>query len=195
MRFVRPFEALTLDDIAEVGGKNASFGEMIGALAPLGVRVPGGFALSADAYRALLDAPGVRDAVRSALHGLDVRDMDSLRETGARCRRALREAPWPAELVGELEEAYEALSRRYGQEAADVAVRSSATAEDLPTASFAGQQESYLNVHGVPQLVDACKRCFASLFTDRAIAYRAERGFDHEKVYLSVGVQKMVRSD
>jgi pyruvate,water dikinase len=195
MRFVRPFEGLTLDDIAEVGGKNASFGEMIGALAPLGVRVPGGFALSAHAYRALLDAPGVRDAVRSALHRLDVRDMDSLRETGARCRRALRDAPWPADLLRELEEAYGALSRRYGQEAADVAVRSSATAEDLPTASFAGQQETYLNVHGLPQLVEACKRCFASLFTDRAIAYRAERGFDHEKVYLSVGVQKMVRSD
>jgi pyruvate,water dikinase len=195
MRFVRPFDALTLDDIGEVGGKNASFGEMIRTLGPLGVRVPGGFALTADAYRALLDSPGVRDTVRSALRGLDVRDLDALRESGARCRRAIREAAWPDDLVRELGDAYAALSRRYGEGPADVAVRSSATAEDLPTASFAGQQETYLNVHGVPQLVDACRRCFASLFTDRAIVYRAERGFDHEKVYLSVGVQKMVRSD
>ena len=195
MRFVRPFESLTLDDIPLVGGKNASFGEMIGTLQPLGVRVPGGFALTADAYKALLEAPGVRSELRAALRGIDLRDVDSLRAGGALARRALLGAPFPPELLSELEAAYAELSKRYGQEAADVAVRSSATAEDLPTASFAGQQETYLNVHGLAPLVDACRRCFASLFTDRAISYRAERGYDHEKVYLSIGVQKMVRSD
>jgi pyruvate,water dikinase len=195
VRYVRSFEDLTLDDIPLVGGKNASFGEMIGSLAPLGVRVPGGFALTADAYRALLDAPGARDRLRGALRGLDPTDIDSLRAAGAGARRALREAPFPPELLREIEQAYTALSRAYGEDATDVAVRSSATAEDLPTASFAGQQETYLNVHGLDALVEACRLCFASLFTDRAISYRAERGFDHEKVYLSVGVQKMVRSD
>jgi pyruvate,water dikinase len=194
VRFIRGFETLTLDDVPLVGGKNASFGEMIGALTPLGVRVPGGFALTADAYKALVRGP-VRDALHGALLKLDPGDVDSLRETGARCRRVLREAPWPPELVREVEEAYAALSARYGQEETDVAVRSSATAEDLPTASFAGQQETYLNVHGAPALIEACRRCFASLYTDRAISYRAERGFVHEKVYLSIGVQKMVRSD
>ncbi|HVP30807.1 MAG TPA: phosphoenolpyruvate synthase, partial [Myxococcota bacterium] len=195
MRFVRPFDSLTLDDVPLVGGKNASFGELIRALKPLGVKVPDGFALTADAYKALLDGPGVREGLRNALRGLDPTDVDSLRAAGALARRTLREAPVSPEMQREIEEAYAALSRRYGQEQADVAVRSSATAEDLPTASFAGQQETYLNVHGVPQLVEACRRCFASLFTDRAISYRAERGFDHEKVYLSIGVQKMVRSD
>lgn len=195
MPFIRSFDSLTLDDIPLVGGKNASFGEMIRSLAPLGVRVPDGFALTADAYRALLDGPGVHALLRGALASLDPKDVESLRACGAAARRALREAPLPAEMLREIEQAYAALSRQYGQEATDVAVRSSATAEDLPTASFAGQQETYLNIHGLAQLVDACRKCFASLFTDRAISYRAERGFDHEKVYLSVGVQKMVRSD
>ena len=195
MRYIRPFDTLTLDDIPLVGGKNASFGEMIRELRPLGVCVPDGFALTADAYRALLEGPGVQERLRAALRGLDPRDVDSLRGAGAAARSALREAPVPPELERELEAAYADLSKRYGQSATDVAVRSSATAEDLPTASFAGQQETYLNVHGLPQLVEACRRCFASLFTDRAISYRAERGFDHEKVYLSIGVQKMVRSD
>jgi pyruvate,water dikinase len=195
MEFIRRFRELTLDDIPTVGGKNASFGEMIRSLAPLGVTVPDGFALTADAYRALLDGPGVRAALRAALARIDPNDVDSLRAGGALARKALREAPFPPALLAELEAAYGELSRQYGCEAADVAVRSSATAEDLPTASFAGQQETYLNVHGVANLVDACRKCFASLFTDRAISYRAERGFDHEKVYLSIGVQKMVRSD
>jgi pyruvate,water dikinase len=195
VRYVRTFDSLTLDDVPLVGGKNASFGEMIRALRPQRVQVPDGFALTADAYRTLLDGGGVRDRVRAALSGLDPSDVDALRAAGARCRLAVREAPWPPELLRELETAYVELSREYGSDATDVAVRSSATAEDLPTASFAGQQETYLNVHGLDALVDACRRCFASLFTDRAISYRAERGFDHEKVYLSIGVQKMVRSD
>jgi len=195
VRYVRSFDSLTLDDVPLVGGKNASFGEMIGSLAPLGVRVPDGFALTADAYRALLDGPGVRDGLRRALGGIDPADVDSLRAGGALARRVVREAPLPPELRRELAEAYAALSRQYGEAETDVAVRSSATAEDLPTASFAGQQETYLNVHGLASLEEACQRCFASLFTDRAISYRASRGFEHEKVYLSIGVQKMVRSD
>jgi len=195
MRYVRPFRTLTLDDIPLVGGKNASFGEMISALAPLGVSVPDGFALTADAYRALLDGAGVRDRLRSALEKIDPADVDTLRAAGAEARNAVREAPFPPALLAELESAYAELSRSYGEDATDVAVRSSATAEDLPTASFAGQQETYLNVHGMANLVEACRRCFASLFTDRAISYRAERGFEHDKVYLSIGVQKMVRSD
>ena len=195
MRYVRPFSTLSLDDIPLVGGKNASFGEMIGSLIPLGVSVPDGFALTADAYRALLEGLGVRERLRKALAHLDPTDIDSLRAGGALARSALREAPFPPAVLQDLEAAYATLSRSYGSEATDVAVRSSATAEDLPTASFAGQQETYLNVHGLANLVDACRRCFASLFTDRAISYRAERGFEHEKVYLSIGVQKMVRSD
>jgi pyruvate,water dikinase len=195
VQLIRPFATLTLDDIPLVGGKNASFGEMIRELGPLGVRVPDGFALTAEAYRAVIDAPGVRQTLRSALASIDPDDVDTLRAAGAICRRAVREAPFPPALLRELEVAYAALSKQYGQEEADVAVRSSATAEDLPTASFAGQQETYLNVHGMQSLVEACRKCFASLFTDRAISYRAERGFDHEKVYLSIGVQKMIRSD
>lgn len=195
MGFVRSFDSLTLDDIPLVGGKNASFGEMIRSLAPHGVRVPDGFALTADAYRALLEAPGVRAALRAALRSVVPGDVESLRDAGARCRQALREAPWPPQLQAELAQAYARLSASYGEAATDVAVRSSATAEDLPTASFAGQQETYLAVHGLPALLEACRRCFASLFTDRAISYRAERGFDHEKVALSIGVQKMIRSD
>ncbi|HSJ96113.1 MAG TPA: phosphoenolpyruvate synthase [Myxococcota bacterium] len=195
MRYIRTFDSLTLDEVPLVGGKNASFGEMIRSLGPLGVRVPDGFALTADAYRAVLDAPDVRATLAGALRSIDPGDVDSLRAAGAAARRAVRGAPLPPALRSELADAYSALSRQYGEEATDVAVRSSATAEDLPTASFAGQQETYLNVHGLASLEDACRRCFASLFTDRAISYRAERGFDHARVYLSIGVQKMVRSD
>ncbi len=195
MDFIRPFDTVGLDDIPLVGGKNASFGEMIRELGPLGVRVPDGFAVTADAYRALLDGPGIRAKLRELLATLVVHDADSLRAVGAAARKLLREAPLPDRLVQEIGEAYAALSRATGESDTDVAVRSSATAEDLPGASFAGQHETYLNVHGLPALLDACRRCFASLFTDRAISYRAERGFDHEAVYLSIGVQRMVRSD
>jgi pyruvate,water dikinase len=194
-RFIRPFSTLTLDDISLVGGKNASLGEMVRELGPLGVRVPDGFAVTADAFRELLEAPGVRAALREALGRLQADDVNSLRAAGAAARKAIREAPVPEGLASELGEAYAQLSRMAGEEETDVAVRSSATAEDLPGASFAGQQETYLNVRGMAALVEACRRCFASLFTDRAISYRAERGFDHEKVYLSIGVMKMVRSD
>jgi pyruvate,water dikinase len=195
MRFIRPFDSLTLDDLPLVGGKNASFGEMIRELTPLGVRVPNGFALTAQAYQAVVEQPQVRRALDAALVQLDPGDVASLRACGAAARKAVREAPFPDELARELATAYTALSRESHEEETDVAVRSSATAEDLPTASFAGQQETYLNVRGTPGLIEACRNCFASLFTDRAISYRAERGFAHDKVYLSVGVQKMVRAD
>jgi len=195
MRFVRSFDSLTLDDIPLVGGKNASFGELIRELEPLGVRVPDGFALTVDAYRAILETPGLRELMHQALASIDPADVNSLRSAGGRIRHALRDAPLPAALLEELREAYATLSHRYQEEATDVAVRSSATAEDLPHASFAGQHESYLNVHGFEALVEAIRNCFASLFNDRAISYRAERGIDHEKVYLSIGIQKMVRSD
>ncbi len=195
MQYVRRFDSLTLDDVPLVGGKNASFGEMIRELRPLGVQVPDGFAVTADGWHALLDGAGLRSKLHEILAELDLSDVDSLRSCGAAARKLIRSAPLPGKLVEELVQAYRALSAQSGEDATDVAVRSSATAEDLPTASFAGQQETYLNVHGSEALLEACSRCFASLYTDRAISYRAERGFEHEKVALSIGVQKMVRSD
>jgi pyruvate, water dikinase len=192
--WVRWFDDLTLDDLALVGGKNASLGELRRELTPLGVRVPNGFATTADAYRAFLDTADLRQTVDAALEGLDVRDLDALREAGRSARAAMLGTDLPDGLAEAVREAYAALEAEYGP-GCDVAVRSSATAEDLPEASFAGQQETYLNVRGERGVLDAVRRCLASLFTDRAIVYRAERGFDHREIALSVGVQKMVRSD
>ncbi len=192
--WVRWFDDLTLDDLAIVGGKNASLGELRRELTPLGVRVPNGFATTAHAYHAFLDTGDVRREVDAALEGLDVRDLERLREAGRRARTAIVGSELPPQLAEAVLEAYAALEAEYGS-GCDVAVRSSATAEDLPEASFAGQQETYLNVRGERALLDAVRRCIASLFTDRALVYRADRGFDHRQVALSVGVQKMVRSD
>jgi pyruvate, water dikinase len=192
--WVRWFDDLTLDDLASVGGKNASLGELRRELTPLGVRVPNCFATTADAYRAFLDTVDLRQMVDAALEGLDVRDLDALREAGRSARAAMLGTDLPDGLAEAVREAYAALEAEYGP-GCDVAVRSSATAEDLPEASFAGQQETYLNVRGERGVLDAVRRCLASLFTDRAIVYRAERGFDHREIALSVGVQKMVRSD
>jgi pyruvate,water dikinase len=183
-----------MDDVPIVGGKNASLGEMRRALAPLGIRTPGGFATTADAYRAFLGAADLGSTIAEALGGLDIDDLDRLRAAGARVRAAILAAELPRELAGAVADAYRRLEAEYGANC-DVAVRSSATAEDLPDASFAGQQETFLNIHGAPMLLDAVKRCVASLFTDRAIVYRVHHGFDHMQVALSVGVQKMVRSD
>jgi pyruvate,water dikinase len=194
-RYVIPFRELTLDSLAEVGGKNASLGEMIGALASRGVAVPDGFALTADAFRRHLTDSGLEDEIYQRLEGLDLSDVTKLAEAGHAIRERVRQAPLPREVGENLQEAYAALSREYDEDATDVAVRSSATAEDLPTASFAGQQETYLNVRGREELDVAVRSCLASLFTDRAIVYRAERGFSHRDVALSVGIQKMVRSD
>ena len=188
------FEHLGRADVARVGGKNAALGEMIRSLADQGVSVPPGFATSAAAYRRFIEANGLDQPIRDALGELR-EGKTSLAEAGQRIRRAFLRSDWPAEAADAMREAYRQLSKRFGTEATDVAVRSSATAEDLPQASFAGQHESFLNVRGEAALLDACRRCYASLFTDRAIAYRQAQGFDHLGVALSIGIQKMVRSD
>ena len=195
MPWVRLLRDVTLDDVGSVGGKNASLGEMLRSLVPLGVRVPDGFAVTADAYRAFMRESGTEGFVKDQLAGLSPTDVDDLVRRSERIRAAIARAPLPKAIESEVAGAYAALSRQYGEEATDVAVRSSATAEDLPNASFAGQQESYLNVRGAPFVLDAVRNAIASLFTPRAIRYRADMGFDHEAVALSVGVQKMVRSD
>jgi pyruvate,water dikinase len=189
------FEDVGLDSLAEVGGKNASLGELIRNLSRAGVRVPGGFALTTGAYRAHLRDAGLEKPVAERLAVLDVRDVRALAEAGAWIRRAIEEAPLPAPIAAQVRARYAELSARYGGGEADVSVRSSATAEDLPSASFAGQHESFLNVRGEAALERAIRACMASLYTDRAIVYRHERGIAHAEVALSVGVQKMVRSD
>ncbi len=193
-RYIRSFGEIGINDIATVGGKNASLGEMYRNLSPQGVRIPNGFAITAEAYRYLLDQAGAWTALRDALDGLDPGDTRDLSSRGSRAREIVMGAPLPADLEAQIRAAYRQLCQEYGA-GLSVAVRSSATAEDLPTASFAGQQESFLNVRGEEKLLDACKRCFASLFTDRAIHYRVDNGFDHFKVALSIGVMKMVRAD
>jgi pyruvate,water dikinase len=194
-RIVIPFRELDLRRVAEVGGKNASLGELLQSLEPHGIRVPDGFAVTADAYRRHLGRAGLENSIYSELDALDIRDVAALSRAGQRIRERIRSAQLPAEVEAGIVAAYRRLSQRYEEEETDVAVRSSATAEDLPTASFAGQQETYLNVRGRERLLQAVRDCMASLFTDRAIVYRVERGFAHRDVALSVGIQKMVRSD
>ena len=191
---VVPLTEVGLRDVAQVGGKNASLGEMLQQLTPKGIRVPLGFATTAHAYRQFIAAAGLEEKLREILKDLDIEDVRNLRERGKAARTLILQTPFPPELEQAISEAYQKLCERYGPDT-DVAVRSSATAEDLPDASFAGQQETYLNVHGIQAVLHACHRCFASLFTDRAISYRQIKGFDHFQVALSVGVQKMVRSD
>ncbi|BBP01006.1 phosphoenolpyruvate synthase [Sulfuriferula nivalis] len=192
--YIRWFEDITLDDIASVGGKNASLGEMYRELSPQGVKVPNGFAITAAAYRSLLAQSGIASALHDAMDNLNADDMNDLAQRGARAREIIYNAPLADELITQILLAYAALKAEYGNELS-LAVRSSATAEDLPTASFAGQQDTFLNISGDNELLEACKRCFASLFTDRAIHYRIDQGFDHFDVALSIGVMKMVRSD
>jgi pyruvate,water dikinase len=193
-RYVVSFEKLGMGDVDKVGGKNASLGEMISHLTRLGVSVPGGFATTADAYREFLAHEGLAERVNRELAKLDVEDVVALAETGARIRQWLKETPFPAALEKSIREGYTALMGQAGKDVS-VAVRSSATAEDLPDASFAGQQETYLNVRGVDEVVEAVKLVFASLFNDRAISYRVHHGFDHAEVALSAGIQRMARSD
>lgn len=181
-------------DVAEVGGKNASLGEMIAALASSGINVPPGFATSATAYRAFVAASGLDGPIRRRLEDLAA-GRSALPEAARAIRQAIVAAPWPADLAHAITDAYQELCGRVGRPNAAVAVRSSATAEDLADASFAGQQETFLNISGPEALLEAVRRCFASLFTDRAIAYREAKGFDHLAVALSVGVQLMVRTD
>ncbi|MCK4390307.1 MAG: phosphoenolpyruvate synthase [Desulfobacterales bacterium] len=188
------FDEIGIKDVPLVGGKNASLGEMYQELVPKGVNIPDGFAITAHAYRYLIKSAGIEDAIRDSLDGLDTHDMKNLRERGEKARSIIRNAEFPADLTEAILRSYEKLEDKYGP-GVDVAVRSSATAEDLPDASFAGQQETYLNVRGKEAVIDACKRCFASLFTNRAISYRQDKGFGQFDVYLSIGVQKMIRSD
>ncbi len=190
-RFVIPFEELRMSDVEAVGGKNASLGEMISQL-PSSVRVPGGFATTAAAYREFLAHEGLAERINAALGSLDVDDVDALAKCGADLRAWIVDTPFPPQLEAEIKAAYEKLTTE-GE--GSFAVRSSATAEDLPDASFAGQQESFLNIHGYENILHAIKEVFASLYNDRAIAYRVHKGFTHAEVALSAGVQRMVRSD
>ncbi|MGO4700137.1 phosphoenolpyruvate synthase [Dyella sp. 2RAB6] len=188
-------DSLRMTDLAKVGGKNASLGEMIGNLAKLGVSVPGGFATTADAFQQYLDKSGVAKRIQARLAGLNVDDVDALTAAGKEIREWVTETPLPADLDQAIREAYAKLCKDAGADDIAVAVRSSATAEDLPDASFAGQQETFLNVVGIDDVLHKVKEVFASLYNDRAIAYRVHQGFKHEDVFLSAGVQLMVRSD
>jgi pyruvate, water dikinase len=188
------FEDVGRADVALVGGKSASLGEMIQTLGPKGIHVPPGFATTSDAYWRFLDENNLRGRVIAHLADLAAGRL-TLLETGKAIRTAILQGAWPKAIAEAIVTAYRELCRRTALTNISVAVRSSATAEDLPQASFAGQQESYLNIRGEQPLLDACRNCMASLFTDRAIAYRQAQGFDHTRVALTVGVQRMVRSD
>jgi pyruvate, water dikinase len=191
--FIKRFGDITIKDIPTVGGKTASLGEMFRELAPQGVKVPNGFAITAEAYRYFLREGGLDKRIDKLLEGLDTRDIDALRKCGSAIREEILATALPTDLETEILGAYDEL--RASSKTFDVAVRSSATAEDLPDASFAGAQQTFLNVEGYSALLEACRRCFASLFTDRAISYRVDKGFDHHKVALSIAVQRMVRAD
>lgn len=188
------FKGIGINNVSIVGGKNASLGEMYSNLTKYKVNVPNGFAITAYAYRYLLEQSGIKDEMKKVLKGLNTRDIDNLSDRGHKIRELIRNAEFPKDLREEIVAAYKQLCKEYGPNC-DVAVRSSATAEDLPDASFAGQQETYLNIRGESALIEACKKCFASLFTNRAISYRHDKKFDHFSIALSIGVQKMVRSD
>ena len=193
-KLVMWFDEIELDDIPQVGGKNASLGEMRRELTAKGVSIPDGFAVTAYAYRYLLDSAGIKDEIEDVLSDLDTHDIQNLSERGEKVLSIIYNAPLPDDLREAIVQDYRKLCEEY-EENTDVAVRSSATAEDLPDASFAGQQETYLNIKGEENLIEACKKCFASLFTNRAISYREDKGFDHMSIALSIGIQKMVRSD
>ena len=194
MTYVRWYGDLRSKDVPYVGGKNASLGEMVSSLKDQGIRVPDGFATTSDAYWKFLDENKIRERVDDLLKEMH-KGSKSLSQVGPAIRKLFLRSKFPADVASEIKEAYKELSKRYRVNRVDVAVRSSATAEDLPEASFAGQQETFLNIKGEKALMDACRRCYASLFTNRAITYREEHGFDHMDVALSIGVQKMVRSD
>lgn len=194
MTFILPFSQIRLADLPQVGGKNSSLGEMFNSLANVGVRVPNGFAITADAYRYFLRENDLVERIEAALHGLDASQLDQLEQVGSLVRQWIKEAEIPADLAAEIRAAYKQRESEYGSNY-DVAVRSSATAEDLPDASFAGQQETFLNVRSSSNLLEMVRKVYASLYTNRAISYRAHTGFDAQEVAISVGVQKMVRSD
>lgn len=193
-KFILWFKETGINDVKYVGGKNASLGEMYRKLTKKGVNIPNGFAVTAYAYQYMIKHNNVEKEIKRILKGLDTGNLKDLKERGKAVRDTILNCEIPEVIKKEIEKSYEKLSKEYGKDT-DVAVRSSATAEDLPDASFAGQQETYLNIRGKDSLLNACKKCFASLFTDRAISYRVDKKFSHFKVYLSIGIQKMVRSD
>ncbi|MBU0722249.1 phosphoenolpyruvate synthase [Patescibacteria group bacterium] len=194
-KFIKFFEETTIKDVPEVGGKNASLGEMYKTLADQGIKVPNGFAVTASAYNYLLEQTHLKKNIKNVLDGLNTHDVTDLAKRGAAIRKLIVATAFPKDLSQDIVEAYKKLSQFYKTKNLHVAVRSSATAEDLPDASFAGQQETFLNISGEVELLLAVKKCIASLFTNRAISYRVDKGFDHFKIALSVGVQKMIRSD
>ncbi len=175
-RFIRWFKEISIEDVPSVGGKNASLGEMYRELTSKGVKIPNGFATTAEAYRYMLSSTGIKERMEEALTGVDKKNTNDLAVRGSKVRNLILAAGIPDDLWNEIKDAYDQLCEEYGENT-DVAVRSSATAEDLPTASFAGQQETYLNIRGYPALREACSKCYASLFTDRAISYRIDNGF------------------
>ncbi|MEA3450264.1 MAG: phosphoenolpyruvate synthase [Patescibacteria group bacterium] len=193
--FIKFFSELGIKDVPQVGGKNASLGEMYQKLTNKGVRVPNGFATTAYAYDYLMEQAGLKKEIKKILKGLDTRNVNDLMKRSAKVRKTILKAEFPKEIEDAIQSAYIKLSKNYKTKATDIAVRSSATAEDLPDASFAGQQDTYLNIQGSEHIIEAVHRCIASLFTTRAISYRVDKGFDHFKIALSVGVQKMARSD
>ncbi|MBT3851667.1 MAG: phosphoenolpyruvate synthase, partial [Gammaproteobacteria bacterium] len=185
---------VSMTDVEKVGGKNASLGEMISGLNSQGVRVPGGFATTAEAFESFLKHSNLKNKINNLLSSLDITNIQELTKTGSLIRQWVEEAPFPDDLHQSIVDGYEKLTKQYGSEVT-FAVRSSATAEDLPEASFAGQQETYLNVSGIDDILTSIRRVYASLYNDRAISYRVHQGFEHEMVSLSAGIQQMVRSD
>lgn len=193
-KHILKYEEVGIKDVGVVGGKNASLGEMIRTLGAKGVPVPSGFTVTASAYFYFLEKTGLDKFIKTTLKGLNTKNLKDLQRRGKLVRDAFMRTEFPKDLAAEIVRGYHELEKRYGKNA-DVAVRSSATAEDLPGASFAGEQESYLGIRGPAEVLRAVRATMASLFTDRAISYRQDRGFDHLKIALSAGVQKMVRSD
>ena len=192
--FIKWYNEVGIADVPSVGGKNAALGEMYSNLVPLGVNIPNGFALTADAYRHFFKNTGLDEEIKKILFDLNTKDIHNLQIRGKKVREIILKATLPQDLKDAVAKAYAELEKKYGKNI-DVAVRSSATAEDLPGASFAGQQETYLNVRGIDDVLIATKKCISSLFTDRAISYRQDKGFSHFDAALSVGIQCMVRSD
>ena len=192
--YILNFENIGIEDLPKVGGKNASLGEMISNMKESGIRVPGGFAVTAAAYRYFLDSNQLNEKISTAFEKYEKKEL-SLQDLSRKIGRIILDVGWPEDLEKEIVEAYHEMGKARGMEDPDVAIRSSATAEDLPDASFAGQQESFLHVVGEQNLLYLCKRCFASLFTERAISYREQKGFDYHSIALSIGVQEMIRSD
>jgi len=194
-KYIKFFNQLTIKDVPSVGGKNASLGEMYRKLSGKGVRVPNGFATTAYAYNYFLESANIKKEIKKILKGLNTHKVIDLMHRGAQVRKLIVSTSFPEDFEKAIGQAYKRLSAEYGVKNLAVAVRSSATAEDLPDASFAGQQETYLNISGEKELLLAVRKCIASLFTNRAISYRVDKKFDHFKVALSVGVQKMIRAD